>query len=70
MVCQSLFPGVGYRGMVKEEAYFGEGTGPIVNAECRWTTPWRTDVACLASWYPNCEHYEDVGIVCWGPSGE
>ena len=50
-------------------AYFGQGTGPILvdNAACVGTET--ALIQCSQSSTPNCDHSEDAGVRC-NPSGQ
>jgi len=69
VICKQL----GYiGGSAKISAYFGEGSGLIMLDDVNCNGRESTIFACSHKFFGehDCEHYEDVGIVCYGESSK
>ena len=64
VVCREL----GYPGAVRYRSYFGQGSGPIWldNLACTGTETSLYNCSHNGVGNHDCEHYEDVGVVCQG----
>ena len=59
--CQNVTVGASYEGL----AYFGAGQGQVVLDDVSCTGN-ETRLFDCSSGSPNCQHYEDVGVICHG----
>ncbi|KAL4436061.1 hypothetical protein ABPG77_005509 [Micractinium sp. CCAP 211/92] len=67
VACRQL--GLGTAGILKKNAFFGEGTGPIYMGalNCSGSETRLQDCIALYGNEFSCRHYSDAGVVCYDP---